>query len=505
MALVGLVRPLSRVAAQATPKFLNYPFRLGVASGDPLADGVVLWTRLAPDPYDLQSIVEPTVEVRWQVAKDEAMQNVVRSGASLAHREHAHSVHVEVDGLEPDREYFYRFEAGSEESPVGHTRTLPLAASHPDSFRFALASCQALTDGYYAAYRDLVEQSPRLVVHLGDYIYENDWYGGVRRIPVPEATTLSEYRELHARYKLDPDLQAAHAATPWVSIWDDHEVDNDWGGTYNEKDVDVEVFLERKKAAFKAYYEHLPLRLSSRLRGEEMQIYRRILVGDLLELNLLDCRQYRDHPPCLDQVRAGPRYLKICDAARNPRLTLLGSDQEAWLTRGFGRAGATWNTLVQTTLMAPFDYLVGEEVGYDLDDWNSFNAPRQRILDLISQRRPSNPVILGANIHAFYAGVLHADPFDSASVPLATELISTSISASGGGEERYRQVNDQFAENPFARFFDNRQRGYLLCDLTHESWQTQLRVVADVRDPVSPASTLETLVIESGTVDIRPQ
>ncbi len=488
---------------EARPRFVDHPFKLGVASGDPLADGVVLWTRLAPDPFDPLALVEPAIEVRWEVARDEALAEVVRSGTCLAHAEHAHSVHVEVEGLEPDREYFYRFRAGSEGSPVGRTRTLPLATVPTDRLRLAVASCQSAPDGYFGAYRDLVEQDPRLVVFVGDYIYENDWFGGVRRIPVPEAITLADYRELHARYKLDPALRAAHAAAPWLTIWDDHEVDNDWGGEHNEEDADPAAFLERKEAAFKAYYEHLPLRLSSRPRGAEMQLYRRALLGDLVELDLLDCRQYRDPPPCLEQVRAGPRYLEICDAARSPRLSLLGEAQEAWLARGLGRAGAAWNAIVQTTVMAPFDYLAGEARGYDLDDWNSYDATRRRILDLIAERRPPNSVVLGGNIHAFYAGVLHADPFDAASEPLACELVTTSISAGGGGEERYRQVNDQFAENSFARFFDNRRRGYLLCDVTRQAWESRLRVLDDVRDPRSDASTLATLVIESGKVDVR--
>ncbi|MEM7587964.1 MAG: alkaline phosphatase D family protein [Acidobacteriota bacterium] len=502
-ALGSLVKPLRAVATPSKPRFYDYPFKLGVASGDPMANGFVLWTRLAPDPFDRHAQAMPAVEVRWEVASDEAMQSTVRSGTTLAHPERVHAVHVEVDGLEPDRQYFYRFISGDEVSAVGRARTSPLPTSDVDQVRLAVTSCHSITDAYFPALRDLAEQAPRMVVHVGDYFYESEWIGGIRRIPIPEAYSLADYRELHARYKLDPQLQAAHAACPWMFIWDDHEVVDNWGGAYNQQGLSPEQFAARKLAAFQAYYEHLPLRLSSRLRAEQMRIYQRAFVGTLMELNLLDCRQYRNDPPCLEQVEAGPRYLPQCEAARAPELSLLGEAQEIWLSRGLGRSGARWNVIVQNTQVAPFDYVSGEDVGYDLDDWNSFDASRKRLLELLTRHRPTNPIFLGGNIHAYYAGLVHTDPFDPTTEPLARELVATSLSAGGGGEDRYQHVNQQFEENPFARYFDNRHRGYLLCDVTPEEWVTQCRVVADVLDPDSPGSTLATLTMRSGETEIE--
>ena len=502
LAVGSFISPVRQVLASPSINFTDYPFKLGVASGDPVTDGFVLWTRLAPEPYDLTALPQTSIPVAWLVAEDEKMRKVVQSGTSLAHGEHAHSVHVEVHGLQPDREYFYCFIAGKEKSPVGRTRTLPWAGKRLQDFRFAFASCQDITNGYFAAYRDLVQQDPQLIVHTGDYIYESIYKEGVRRIPVPVAMTLDDYRLLHACYKLDPHLQEAHAAAPWLLIWDDHEVENDWGGSYSESISDPEKFLRRKTAAIKTYYEHMPLRLSAKLQRGRSRVHQRSVIGDLIEFNLLDCRQYRDRPPCLDETGRAPLQFRRCAEALSHDRSMLGREQEAWLRRGFGTSGTKWNTLVQTTYMAPFDYVKGADTGYKTDGWDGYAASRQRILDMIVNKHIDNPVSIGGEIHAFYAGVVNANAFDLASPPVLSELVCTSVSSGGGGDERYHNTLDLFSENPFARFFENRVRGYALCNVNHQRWHTEFRAIADVQDPNSPGSSLKELVIEAGKVDV---
>ena len=494
--------PVRQTYASRSINFTDYPFKLGVASGDPVSEGIVLWTRLAPDPYDLIALPQQSIPVAWQVAEDEKMRKMVQSGTSFAHAEHAHSVHVEVHGLKPDREYFYCFIAGKEKSPVGRTRTLPLMGKRLQDFRFAFVSCQDFTNGYFAAYHDMVRQDPQLIVHTGDYIYESIYKDGVRRIPVPVAITLDDYRLLHACYKLDPHLQEAHAAAPWLLIWDDHEVENDWGGSYSESIADPEQFLNRKTAAIKAYCEHLPLRLSTRMRHGRLRIHQRLGVGDLIEFNLLDCRQYRNRPPCQDETGHVLPQIRPCAEALSHDRSMLGWEQEDWLRRGFGISGAKWNTLVQTTYMAPFDYVKGADTGYKTDGWDGYAASRQRILDMIVNKGIKNPISIGGEIHAFYAGVVNANAFDFDSPPVLSEVVCTSISSGGGGDQRYRETLDLFSENPFARYFENRVRGYALCNVSHKRWHTALRAVEDVQDPASPGSTLQELVIEAGKVDV---
>jgi alkaline phosphatase D len=500
----GLLLPAVSLARHGrNDRLQEYLFALGVASGDPSASGVVLWTRLVQDPYDTRSLSVP-IAVRWALASDERLRRVVRRGEIVARPERAHAIHVEVDGLEPDREYYYRFTAEGHASRVGRTRTLPARGSKVDHVRMALTSCQNTTEGYFVAYRDMVQREPHLVLHTGDYIYERG-LGTVRRHPVADAISLEDYRALHAHYKLDSDLQLAHARLPWLTIWDDHEVVNDWGAGHSYV-VDSswkhtpEAFERRKSAAIQAYLEHMPFRLSARMQRQRLRMHARVALGDLLELNLLDVRQYRDAPRC------GPVetfYRDRCDAADADALSMLGREQEDWLSSGFGTSGTAWNVIVQGTALAPFDHAPGDGARYQRDGWDNYIAARRRLLRMIDLRKPPNPVSLGGDIHAYYAGHVHADPYDARTRPLLAEFVTTSLSAFGGGEERYTATTAQFSENAFARFFDNRWRGYTLCDVTPRDWRTTLRVVDDVTRMDSGCRTLCELAVPAGKVEIE--
>jgi alkaline phosphatase D len=249
----ALALPSQRIIAQ--PRFAQNPFSLGVASGYPQPDAVVLWTRLAPDPLNGGGMPEAPVAVRWEIAADARFSRIVDRGEVIAAPQFAHAVHVSARGLEPSRWYWYRFMAGDAVSTTGRTRTAPAADDARGRLAFAIASCQHYEHGQYAAYRDMAQQSLDLVIHAGDYIYEGSWgRGKVREHHNTEPYTLADYRNRYAQYKLDPHLQAAHAACPWLVTWDDHEVDNDYARDRSQDMDPVEVFLARRAAAYQAYY-----------------------------------------------------------------------------------------------------------------------------------------------------------------------------------------------------------------------------------------------------------
>jgi alkaline phosphatase D len=482
---------LSRAALAQRPRIRGYPFTLGVASGDPLPNGVVLWTRLAPDPLNGGGMPDRPLPVRWQVAEDERFRRVVRRGTATAASHYAHSVHVEVGGLRPGREYWYRFAAGGEFSPPARTRTAPAAGARELSF--AVASCQHYEHGWYVAYRDLARQDLDFVLHLGDYIYEDAPRGGVRAHAPFEPQTLAQYRHRYAQYKRDPDLQAAHAAAPFVVTWDDHDVENDYADELDENGTPPDRFLRRRAIAYRAFYEHLPLRRSSLPRGPDMRIYRRLALADLLDLSVLDLRQYRDDQPCAAPGSLGGRVVD-CPERLEPARTLAGPAQERWLLRGLGRSRAHWNVIAQPLMMSRFDQVAGPGEGYWSDGWDGYAAARGRILGYIAARRPANPVVLGGDIHCFFVNDLKADFADPASRTLATEFVGTSITSLPGPVDAFERA---LPDNPHIRFFEGRQRGYALCRVSRSRWRTDLRV-ADALRRDARANTLASFVVESG-------
>lgn len=506
-AAIGLAQ-LPGEVARAAPRSGGYPFTLGVASGDPAADGFVLWTRLAPNPLDYDTgMPRQAVAVDWQVATDEAMTNVVRSGSAGAPPELAHSVHVEVAGLEPRREYFYRFRAGGDLSPIGRTTTAPAPGQHLEELRFAFVSCQRWDDGYYSAYRRMAEEDLEVVVHLGDYIYEYgiDASGGFRNVAVPgqfrnETMTLGRYRLQHALYRTDPDLQEAHRRFPWVVTWDDHEVENDYAGTDAEGPPYGAGFLKRRAAAYQAFYEHLPLRQASLPDRTEMLLYRRITYGDLAEFSVLDTRQYRSAPPC------GRGEQPRCAAALDPAVTMTGPPQERWLLEGLDASTARWNVIAQQVMMAELDHRVyygGREVFWQ-DAWDAYPAARARILQHIASRGIGNPVVITGDWHSTFVNDLKTDFDDPGSPTVATEFVGTSISSNGDAIVYGPYYGPMVPDNPHIKFFDGDRRGYVRCRVTPERWETDLRMVATVSRSDAPVATLASFVVESGVPGAQP-
>ena len=477
----------------ALPKFSGYPFSLGVASGDPLPNSVVLWTRLAPDPLNGGGMARQNVRVRWQIASDENMRQVVRVGTTIATPELAHSVHVDVRGLQPDKWYWYQFKVGNELSPIGRTRTAPARRDRVASLRFAFANCQDWQNGYYPAYRHLAEEDVDLVVHLGDYIYEyGPQTGGPRQHNSPEIVTLADYRNRHALYKTDLNLQAAHAAFPWIVTWDDHEVENNYAGLIPEENQSQQEFLRRRANAYQAYYEHMPLRRSSLPQGPNLQLYRRFTFGDLAQFNVLDTRQYRTDQPCNDGLK--PR----CAEALDPAATMTGTEQEQWLLRGLDKSPTRWNVIAQQTMMAEYDFDArpSAEV-FNMDQWDGYVAARARLLTFLNQRRPSNPIVLTGDIHSSWVHDLKLDFSNPASSTVGTEFVGTSIT-SDFPAQFIAPVRAALPDNPHTKFFDGAFRGYVRCDLTRDRWQSDYRVVSTILDPNASISTLASFVVENG-------
>ncbi|MFG1948999.1 alkaline phosphatase D family protein [Nonomuraea sp. NPDC048826] len=474
------------------------PFTLGVACGDPDADGFVLWTRLAQEPLaedGLGGMPPRPFEVRWQVYADERGRRPVRSGVAVAAPEWGHSVHVELNGLRPGRDYWYRFRLGPYLSPVGRARTAPRRDSFGGPLAMAFVSCSQYEHGYFTAYRRLAEEQPDLVLHLGDYQYEYapDSYmalgGNVRDHEGPETETLAGYRQRHAQYKADPDLQAAHAAAPWLVVWDDHEVDNNWAGEVPERpDRPQPDFLTRREAAFRAYYENMPLRRGSVPRGIGMQLFRRVRWGRMATFHLLDTRQYRDDQSCGDGYRD-------CPEAVDPARSITGARQEEWLLDGFHRSRARWDVLGQQVFFAQRDRDEGPAKIISQDAWDGYAASRQRITQGWIDAGVRNPVVLTGDVHAHWASDLKLDYDDPTGPTVGSELVTTSITSGGDGADSDPATHPFLWNNPHLRFYNN-QRGYVLTRVERDRLTADFKVVPTVREPGARAHTRATFVIE---------
>lgn len=480
-------------------RLASHPFAQGVASGDPAADGFVLWTRVSGKALLEAGAHDRVVPVRWELAADDAFGHIVASGTHDARPELGHSVHVEVTGLEPARPYWYRFMAAGEASPVGRASTLPAPGTPADRLRFAFASCQNYEQGFYTAYRHMAGEDLDLVLHLGDYIYERRFGDShVRRHEAGEVHTLDEYRARYALYRSDPDLQAAHAACPWVVTSDDHEVDNNWAGDAPEDDQDPERFLRRRAAAFQAFYEFMPLRSTSMPRGPAISLSRRFRFGDLADLHVLDGRQYRSDQACGDGRRT------MCAEALDPERTMLGGAQESWLFDGLAESRSRWNVLANQVMIARLEGAAADGGSVvSMDRWDGYPAAQTRLMTFLERVRPPNPVVVTGDIHSNWAADLKADFLDPASATVGAELVGTSISSGGDGADSNERIGETLARNPHVHFF-NGQRGYVRCEATRERLVADYRVVPYVTRPGAPVVTRSTYVVEDGRPGLLP-
>ncbi|MFC4005216.1 alkaline phosphatase D family protein [Prauserella oleivorans] len=483
-------------SVSAAPRLGGYPFTMGVASGDPAPDGVVLWTRLAVDPFASDGkggMPDKIIPVLWQVATDERFADVVKAGTAFATPELGHSVHPEVHGLEPGRHYWYRFRVGNELSPVGRTRTAPALATMPSSLAFAVASCQSYHGGHYTAYQRMAEEDLDLVLHLGDYIYE-EAYGFTADHdgkPLPEymlgeTVDLTGYRLQYSLYKSDRHLQSAHALCPWIVTFDDHEVEDGWSEdrskSDSEPDQDPAVFLRRRAAAFQAMYENQPLRHTQMPSGPDVRIHRRLSYGTLADFTMLDSRQYRS----------------TRDGRLDPDATMLGGKQADWLIEGFSSSQARWQIIGNQLPMAQLDRNPDDEVQHWFaDSWDAYVVERDRLLTEAHRREVDNLVVVTGDRHSNYFMDLKADYQDPDSPVVGTEIVGTSISSGRDGADMLPVGEDYLRANPHMKFC-NFQRGYCRVTVTPDELVNDFRVLPYVSRPDAPISTRASFVVQNG-------
>jgi alkaline phosphatase D len=503
-------------SARAQVRFTNDPFQLGVASGDPAADGFVIWTRLAPEPFDTDYLGQTIFEVTWEVAEDSAFAHIAKQGVAWARPHLAHAVHVVVDGLQPGREYFYRFRIGRYESAAGRAMTCPAAGVPVASMKFSFSSCAHYEQGFFSAYRYMADDRPDLMLALGDYIYEDAWGDRrVRQFDRLEAITLDDYRHRYTQYRTDPDLQAAHAACPWLVTWDDHEVDNDYVGLTSEHELCGgarvrDAFPARRAAAYQAWFEHMPVR-PSRLRPEMgVQVYGEVDWGDLARFYVLDTRQYRSPQVCpalptaqrcdfergrkiLFGGAGGGTHVKPAEspcreALADPARTVLGADQERWLDGALAGSRAAWNVIAQNVMINAIIEGTAESPSVFTDSWGGYPPARERFFAALLKHRAANPVVLTGDIHSFWACELA----NAAGRPVGVELVASSIATTTYDRSRFLPLN------PGVKWHDGTHNGYVRCELTRERLRADFVAIEDRTDPRSGRRTLATFDVKSG-------
>lgn len=506
-AAASIITPWSGSAFAATPRFANDPFSLGVASGEPTPDGFVLWTRLAPNPYEADQGIEGLVEVLVEIAEDVGFTKIVRKQTEIARPDLNHSVHAEIYGLKPNYQYFYRFRVGLVSSPIGRAKTAPLYGSNLEKFKFAWGSCAHFEQGYYTAYGDMAAQNPDLILALGDYIYEVSYGPQVRRMPINEAWSLSEYRLIHSITKTDKDLQAAHAACPWLFIWDDHEVANDYQGDVGKvmPGFTQADFIGRKKNAYQAFFENLPMRRRSMFdAANRMRIFGQVTYGNLVEFNLLDTRQYRARAACASEGRYEAQLVSrnTCAELQDANRSILGAPQERFFNENMMRGTAKWSVLVQPTLFGTLNQKDnrGEPSAYN-DGWSGFEPARQKIIENIRRRKnQASCVVIGGDVHAFFAGEVKMDYQNPASESVAVEFVGGSITSKSYNYERFSAM---LPESPHLKFFDDRTNGYGLGEINGNRMDVKLRHTSSTWRKDAGFSNLKHYVVERGNTKLQ--
>jgi alkaline phosphatase D len=492
LAAAGVSALPVRSAVIAATAAVPYPFQLGIASGEPDANSVVLWTRLAPSPLNADGqggMANADVTVDWQVSTTDTFSTLVASGSVTARYASAHSVHVVAGGLNPDAEYFYRFRAQGHLSPVGRTRTTPALGAAGRDLVMAFSSCAHYEEGYYTVYRRMAEDNPGVILHLGDYIYEYGAVAGRTRTHAgaTEIVTLADYRRRFAQYKTDPDLQAAHAVAPWIVVPDDHEVENNHAGMVradNSPSLTTAQWTARRTSAYQAYYENMPLRPAQANNGNSIPLYRRLRWGNLATFHMLDTRQYRNDQACGDGW-------KVCSDADLASRSLPGNTQETWLLDGLAQHYGTWDIIGQQVFFARrFN-----SSGASMDSWDGYRASRARIQQGWVARGTRNPVVLTGDVHRAWASDLKADYNNASSATIGSELVTSSVTSSGDGDGS--TTIPDVGTNPWLKFFNNR-RGYVRTTISPTQLRADFRNVAKVSEHGAVASTVKSFVIQEG-------
>ncbi len=509
----------------AAPASGHRVFAHGVASGDPLPDGVVLWTRVTPRPQDTPgSGSGPVVEVAWEVALDADFASVVGGGRFRTGPERDHTVKIDVRGLRHGTDHWYRFTVGDERI-VGRTRTAPHPQASPERLRLGVVSCSNWQAGHFSAYRHLLDHDLDAVVHLGDYLYEYQvgkyshgpqWRDVRRHDPPHETVTLEDYRRRHAQYKTDPDLQALHAELAMIATWDDHEVADGWfpDGAF-EHDADTEgPWRRRRDAALRAYDEWMPVRLAGTAKvGDGTDIHRRFTFGRLAELTMLDLRGHRDERVLHDDV-----------ALTHPARTITGVQQEAWLADGLAASLAQWKLVGNPVMIAPMlmpPRPRGQELALrattdpmtwgtptpNTDTWAGYPAQRRRLLERLADEAVPDVVFLSGDVHTAWASEVMLDDR-----PIATELVCSSVTSNNVDDymgTAPRSVSVAMEEaiarlNPHVRFVNLDDHGYSVVELTAHEARLEWHAISDRTDPAATSRLLAVRRVPAGSARVLP-
>ncbi len=476
-------------------------FSLGVASGDPTHDRVILWTRLVSDPLTHnQNPLTEAVEVAYDVATDAEFSSLIVSGVATATPELGHSVHVDVTGLDANSWYYYRFRIGNQVSPVGHTRTFPPADQPADRLKFVFASCQDFQWGTFVLWNHASQEADLdAVVFLGDYIYElnlgdlspNKDGSRVWKSPTPE--TLSDYRSRYAQTKTDAMLQKAHAAAPWLVTFDDHEVSNNYAGDVGQGDINQPKSKTRRLAAYQAWYEHTPIRLDPNLSNfDDLIVHRNFTFGSLANLILIETRQHADAPPCRTATSGMSDDGPDCAEREDPKRTNLGETQEQWLTTTLTTSDTTWNVLCNPLMFSTVNIGTKESPQFTRDTWDGYPLARDRLIDTITSHKVSNPVIVTGDWHASFVLDVRKTPDGPSVMP---EFVGSSITTLIFGTD-YRPANPQI------KYFADKHC-YCVATVTPDSFTCAFKYVDDVWNLAAPISTVDSFVVKAGSPSVE--
>lgn len=479
-----------------------YPFKHGIASGDPLTDRIILWTRVTPPHQEHERIA-----VKWVIATDPELETVVADGIAMTDADHDYTIKVDPQGLQPGTIYYYKFHAMDYESPLGRTKTLPVG--DVERLRIAFTSCSNYPYGYFNVYGMIARRRDLdVVLHLGDYIYEyaNGDYGdgtAINRIPEPvhEIVSLSDYRQRYAKYRTDANLQAAHRQHAFITVWDDHEfANNAWsGGAQNHNpELGEGDWQTRKAAAIKAYFEWMPVRQVD--ADHPTRIYRKFQFGNLIDLVMLDTRIYdRDKQPANPQDTA---------TINDPGRSMLGAAQQSWLFEQLSQSSASgtrWRFIGQQVM---FGQLQAFGKPLNIDQWDGYAANRQRVLDYLNDNAIDNTVILAGDIHSSWAMDTTSNPYDPSTYDALTgtgsqavEFVTPPVS-SPGIEDPVKAVQMAAfvrSQNPHMKFVELNKRGYVLLDITHERAQAEWYFADTIKEPNLNESFITAFKTVSGT------
>ena len=518
----------------------NSFFQHGVASGDPMPDRVVLWTRVTPTPDSVPGSGKgPRVIVKWEVSRDRRFRRVESSGRLATGKALDHTVKIDATGLAPDTRYFYRFTVGRHISPIGRTRTAPALNATPDNLRLGVVSCANLQAGYFSAYRHLAQRDDlHAILHLGDYLYEYGpgeyGYGQAEQdirphAPAHEMVSLADYRQRHAQYKRDPDLQALHAKYPFIVTWDDHEVTNDQfkDGAENHQSTEGD-YLGRRTRAHRAYDEWMPVRLGDTAKvGDGTQLFRELTFGKLAQLNMLDLRTYRDAQVTTPTPTPVPAVsAEVSDSER----TITGRAQLDWLTGSLRRARPQWKIVGNPVMIAPVSFaqvptelvdpindvtglLPRDGAPYNVDQWDGYTDDRRELFTAIRDRRLRDVVFLTGDIHSAWVCDL---PYDVATYPISesagVEFVCTSVTSNNlkditGSPARTTSLAVEAtiqANNRHVKYLNFDDHGFSVFDLTPARAQMDYFVIGDRADARAGVSWTASWATLAGTNKVVP-